>query len=99
MPPERVVHLRPRTVLQVAGLLLGVALALYVVWISIRVITWVFVALFLALALDPAVRFLQARGVRRRGAAAAIIYTVAIATAGLFAALLVPPLEIGRAHV
>jgi predicted PurR-regulated permease PerM len=92
MPPERVVHLRPRTVLQVAGLLLGVALALYVVWISIRVITWVLVAVFLALALDPSVRFLQSKGVRRRGAAAAIIYTGAIAAAGLLAALLVPPL-------
>jgi predicted PurR-regulated permease PerM len=92
MPPERVIQFRPRTVLQVAGLLLGVALALYVVWISLRVITWVFVALFLALALDPAVRFLQSKGVRRRGAAAAIIYTAAIAAAGLLAALLVPPL-------
>src|SRR5215210_129814 len=92
MPPERVVQLRPRTVLQVAGLLVGVALALYVVWISIRVITWVLVALFLALALDPAVRFLQSRGLRRRGAAAAVIYTGAIAVVGLLAALLVPPL-------
>ena len=92
MPPERVVQLRPRTVLQVAGLLLGVALALYVVWISIRVITWIFVAVFLALALDPAVRFLQSRGVRRRGAAAAIIYSAAIGFVALLAALLVPPL-------
>jgi predicted PurR-regulated permease PerM len=92
MPSERVVQFRPRTVLQVAGLLLGVALALYVVWISIRVITWVFVALFLALALDPAVRFLQDRGIRRRGAAAAVIYTAAIGIVALLAALLVPPL-------
>jgi predicted PurR-regulated permease PerM len=92
MPSERVVQFRPRTVLQVAGLLIGVALALYVVWISIRVITWIFVALFLALALDPAVRFLQEKGLRRRGAAAAVIYGGAIAAAGLLAALLVPPL-------
>ena len=92
MAPERVVLFRPRSVLQVAGVLLGVALALYVVWISIRVITWVLVALFLALALDPAVRFLQERGLRRRGAAAAVIYLSAIAAAGLLAALFVPPL-------
>jgi predicted PurR-regulated permease PerM len=92
MPPERVVQFRPRTVLQVAGLLLGVALALYVVWISIRVITWIFVALFLALALDPAVRFLQSKGIRRRGAAAAVIYGAAIAALGLLGALLIPPL-------
>jgi predicted PurR-regulated permease PerM len=92
MAPERVVLFRPRSILQVAGVLLGVALALYVVWISIRVITWVLVALFLALALDPAVRFLQERGLRRRGAAAAVIYVSAIAAVGLLAALFVPPL-------
>jgi predicted PurR-regulated permease PerM len=92
MPPERVVLLRPRTVLQVVGMLLGVALALYVVWISIRVITWVLVALFLALALDPAVRFLQERGMRRRGAAAAVIGLSAVVVAGLLGWLLVPPL-------
>jgi len=92
MPTERVVQFRPRTVLQVAGVLLGVAIALWVVWISRRVIAWVLVALFLALALDPAVRFLQARGLRRRGAAAAVIYVSAIATIALLAALLVPSL-------
>jgi predicted PurR-regulated permease PerM len=92
MQPERVVLLRPRTVLQVAGVLLGVAMALWVVWISRRVITWVLVALFVALALEPAVRFLQTRGVRRRGAAAALIYVAALLAIGLLAALLVPPL-------
>ena len=92
MASERIVEFRPRTVLQVAGVLIGVALALYVVWISIRVLTWVFVALFLALALDPAVRFLQHHGVKRRGAAAAVIYTAAVAALAALAALLVPPL-------
>jgi predicted PurR-regulated permease PerM len=82
---------RPRTVLQVAAVLLGVAIALWVVWISHRVLTWVLVAVFLALALDPAVRFLQEHGVRRRGAAAAIIYVSAILAIALLAALLVPP--------
>jgi len=89
---ERVILFRSRTVLQVAGVLLGVAVALWVVWISMRVLTWVFVALFLALALNPAVQFLQDHGVRRRGAAAAVIYVSAIAALGLLAALLVPPL-------
>jgi len=90
--PERVVLLRPRTVLQVAGVLLGVAVALWVVWISMRVLTWVFVALFLALALNPAVQFLQQRGLRRRGAATAVTYISAIVVIGLLSALLVPPL-------
>ena len=90
--PQRVVLFRPRTVLQVAGVLLGVAVALWVVWVSIRVLTWVFVALFLALALEPGVRFLQDRGLKRRGAAAAVIYVSAIAVLALLGALLVPPL-------
>src|SRR3954468_588543 len=92
MKPERVVLLRPRTVLSVAAVLLGLAVAIWVVWVSRRVLTWVFVALFLALALDPAVRFLQSHGMRRRGAAPRVIYTTAIVMIGLLAALLVPPL-------
>ena len=90
--PQRVVLFRPRTVLQVVGVLLGVAVALWVVWVSIRVLTWVFVALFLALALEPGVRFLQEHGMKRRGAAAAVIYLAAIGFLALLAALLVPPL-------
>ena len=90
--PQRVVLFRPRTVLQVAGVLLGLAVALWVIWISHRVITWVLVALFLALALEPGVQFLQRRGMKRRGAAAAVIYLSAIAAVALLAALLVPPL-------
>src|SRR4051794_15712320 len=92
IPPERVVEFRPRTILQTAGVLLGLAFALWIVYISLRVVTWVFVALFLALALNPAVQFLQAHGLRRRGAAAAVIYASAIAAIALLAALFVPPL-------
>jgi predicted PurR-regulated permease PerM len=91
MAPERVVLFRPRTILQVVGVLLGIAIALWVVWISRRVLTWVFVALFLTLALEPAVRFLQHRGLTR-GAAAAIIYLVALLVAIGLGALLLPPL-------
>src|SRR5215212_10098364 len=90
--PQRVVLFRPRTVFQVAGVLLGIAVALWIVWISRRVITWVLVAFFLALALEPGVQFLQQRGMKRRGAAAAVIYLSAIALVALLAALLVPPL-------
>jgi predicted PurR-regulated permease PerM len=90
--PERVVLFRPKTVLQVAGVLLGVAISLWVVWIARQTITWVLVALFLALALNPAVSLLQLRGVRHRASAAAIIYVLALLVVGLLAALLVPPL-------
>lgn len=92
MKQERLVDLRARTVLSVAAVLLALALGIVIVWISRRVLTWVFVALFLALALEPAVRFLQRHGMQRRGAAAAVIYLSATATVALIAALLVPPL-------
>jgi predicted PurR-regulated permease PerM len=89
--PQRVVLFRSRTVLQVAGLLLGVAITLWVIWISHRVLTWVAVAAFLALALDPAVRALEKRGLGR-GAAVAVIFVTAIALLSLLGALLIPPL-------
>lgn len=64
-------------------LLLG---ALYVLRQTWEVITWILIALFVALALDPAVRWLQARGVRRRGIAVLIVFVSAF---GLLALLLV----------
>ena len=72
MPPERLVLFRPRTILLVLLVLLAVGIGLYVLWISRQVITWVLVALFLALALNPAVEWLQrtwpaAPRSRRRG--------------------------------
>ena len=62
MTPERVVDLRPRIVLRVLAIVIAVAIALEVIWISRHVITWVLIALFLALALDPFVGFIQRRG-------------------------------------
>ena len=52
---ERLVHFRPRTVFVVVGILLAVAITLKVLWISRHVLAWVFIALFLTLALNPAV--------------------------------------------
>jgi hypothetical protein len=45
-PPERVVLFRPRVVLQVAGVLLGLAIVLWIVYVARQTLTWVFVALF-----------------------------------------------------
>jgi predicted PurR-regulated permease PerM len=92
MGPERVVSVRPRTVLTVAGVLVGVAIALWVVWISRRVLVWTFVALFLALALNPAVEALQRHGVRRRGAAAGVVYLAVVVVIAGLAALIIPTL-------
>jgi predicted PurR-regulated permease PerM len=90
MPEERLIRVAPRTVLLVVGLLLGIALSLWVVWISRQVITWVLVSLFLAMALDPAVQALQRRGLSARLAAAACVYLAVILAIAALAALFVP---------
>jgi predicted PurR-regulated permease PerM len=90
MAPERVVTFRPRTVLTVAAILLGIAIALWVVWISRRVVVWMLVSLLLALALNPAVDALQRRGIRRRGGAVSIVYLVAVSIIAAIGALIVP---------
>jgi predicted PurR-regulated permease PerM len=58
---ERDVHFRPRTVLVVIGILVASFITLKVLWISRHVLSWVFIALFLALALNPAVDRLERR--------------------------------------
>jgi predicted PurR-regulated permease PerM len=90
MGPERIIDVRPRTVLKVAGLLVGVAVVLWVAWISRRVLTWTLVALFLAMALNPAVAWLQGNGVHRRGAAVAIVYVSGLLVVAGLGALIVP---------
>ena len=73
----------------VAGLLLGMALALWIVWIARHVLAWVLISLFLAMALNPAVDRLQRRGLRR-GTSAAIVYATAFLAFTALVAALVP---------
>jgi predicted PurR-regulated permease PerM len=75
--PERLVHFRPRTVLLVLGLIIATAITLEVLWIARHVITWIFIALFLTLALNPAVDWVERR-VKRRAAATGIVYLAAL---------------------
>jgi predicted PurR-regulated permease PerM len=93
MDPERVVLFRPRNVLTVAVVLVGLSLALWVVYASRHILTWVFVALFLALAINPAVEALQRRTpLSHRGSAAAIIYLGTLAVLIGLGFLLIPPI-------
>jgi predicted PurR-regulated permease PerM len=89
---ERVVSFRPRTVITVAVLIVGVAIVLWIVWVSRRVLVWTFVSAFLAVALSPAVDALQRRGLRRRGAAAAVVYLLMIAVIAGLGAIFIPTL-------
>jgi predicted PurR-regulated permease PerM len=92
MPPERVVSFRIRSVLQTTGVLLAVAAGILVVWVARHALTWILIALFLALALNPAVEALQQRGIRRRGAAAALVYVAVLAVVAGLVAVFVPVL-------
>jgi predicted PurR-regulated permease PerM len=74
MVPERLVRFRLRTILSIIATIVAVAIVLEVLWIARHVITWVLISLFLALALNPAVDWLQAHGVRRRGFATGLTY-------------------------
>src|SRR3954447_5247320 len=92
MGAERVVIFRPRTVVMVSSILIGIAAALWVVWIARHVITWILIATFLALAIDPAVRSVQRRGLRRRGAAAGLVYAAIFAVLAALGAIFIPTL-------
>jgi predicted PurR-regulated permease PerM len=91
-PDERVVSFRPRTIIIAAALLVAVGVALWVAWVSRRVLIWTFVSAFLAVALSPAVDALQRRGLHRRGAAAAVVYILLIAVIAGLGALFIPTL-------
>jgi predicted PurR-regulated permease PerM len=77
--PERVVVFRPRAILSAIAVILAVAVTISVLWIARVAVTWVLISLFLALALNPAVEWLQhRRGLHRRGAATTAVYVVAL---------------------
>jgi predicted PurR-regulated permease PerM len=92
MPPEHLVSVRPRTVFMVVGIVLATIVFVWVVLKSQQVLVWAFTSLLLALALNPAVESFQRLGVRRRGAAAALVYLVVTAFIAGIAALIIPTL-------
>jgi predicted PurR-regulated permease PerM len=93
MPDERLVSFKNQSILRVVGLLLALGVALWVIYVARQVLSWVFVSLFLALALNPAVEKLQRPGgLGKRGTAAAVIYVFALAALVGLGFLLIPPL-------
>ena len=64
-PARVVVVFNPRSILTALGVLLAVVAAVEFMLLAQAGLTLVMVALFLALALNPAVEFLQRRGLRR----------------------------------
>jgi predicted PurR-regulated permease PerM len=74
---DRIVHFRPRTIFAILGIILGVGIVLYVLYVARHVLSWLLIALFLALALNPAVEWFEKRGLRR-GAAAGVTFVIAL---------------------
>jgi predicted PurR-regulated permease PerM len=89
---ERLVRFRASTILAILGIAIAVGLLLEVIWIARQIIAWILIALFLALALNPAVDWFQRHGLKRRGAATAVTLLFALAAIALLAALFVPTL-------
>ena len=91
-PPARPGRdLSPRTVLMVLGIVLGVLLVLSLGYLAWRAIASLFVAAFLAMALNPLVVRLQRRGLRR-AVAATVVFVIAFAAFAGMSFLVVPPL-------
>ena len=88
---ERWVHFRPKTVLVVIGILVAAFITLKILWLSRHILSWVAIALFFALALNPAVDRLERR-LGRRGAAAGVVFLGALVAIGLIGWLFIPTL-------
>ncbi len=90
--PERAIRFPVRTVFVVLGIIIGVWALIQVLFITRQVLTWILVALFLAIALNPAVNWLQAHGIARRGYAVALTSLAVAGVIGLIGWLVIPQL-------
>jgi predicted PurR-regulated permease PerM len=89
---DRVVVLfHPRSVLTALGVLLGVVIAVGFVVLAQAGLILIAIALFLALALNPAVEFFQRRGLGR-GWAVGAVYALALGAFALLGLVFIPPL-------
>jgi predicted PurR-regulated permease PerM len=79
-----------REIVRVVLIVVCVAIALYLLFLLRRPITWLLIAIFLAVALSPLVNRLARR--MRRGLAITIVYLGLLAAPALLIALIVPPL-------
>ena len=88
---ERIVYFRPRAILVVLGIILAATAIIALVFLAWHIITWILVAIFLTLALNPAVEFFQQRGLGRT-VSSLIVFLLALISFAALGALLIPPL-------
>ena len=92
MGQERVVRFSVRTVLAVIALVITAWALLSLLSVTREVITWLLVSLFLAMALNPAVEWFMAHGVKKRGYAAGLTYALALICIGAIGYAFIPTL-------
>src|SRR5215213_8842631 len=80
-----------RVVFRVVLILVLVVLALYLIYVLRRPLTWIFIAGFLAIALSGPVDWLHRR-TKRRALSIALVYSAVVLVPVLLAAILVPPI-------
>jgi predicted PurR-regulated permease PerM len=81
----------PSTVVVVVFTLLAIAGGLFLLWQLSEILRWLVIALFLAVALDPAVSWVTRRGVPR-APAILLVYLLLLLVIGGLSALVLPPL-------
>ena len=79
-----------RNIVRIVLVVVGVAIALYLLWQLRKPISWLLISIFLAVALSPAVNYVARRV--KRGFAIAIVYIGLLLVPILLIALIVPPL-------
>ena len=86
----RIDPLSLRVILRVVLTIVLVAVAIYLIFLLRKPLTWIFIAGFLAIAVSGPVNLLQRR--MKRGFAIALVYLGLILIPVLFAAILIPPI-------
>ena len=89
---ERLVYFRPRAVIVVLSIILAAIVMIEVLQAAKSILIWIFVAVFLALALNPAVEWLLAHGVKRRGLAVGITVAGTVLAIVAVAVTIIPTL-------
>jgi predicted PurR-regulated permease PerM len=87
---ERWISFRPKAILSAIAVIVLSVIVLWVVWLARSVLVWALIAVFLAMALNPAVDWVMGRGVRRRGVAVAIVYVATLVLIAGISATFVP---------
>ena len=90
-PPERIVAFDLLSVAAALGVVVGVGIGVKVALLAHKGLVLIAIAVFLAVALDPAVTWFERRRLGR-GSAVAAVCALAAAAAGVAIRVLLPPL-------